>query len=198
VSCGFFGCRPGAGTLFKTTPAGTFAVLHLLTDCSPVGALVQGTDHNFYGTTEACSDATFSAPSTVFRLGGVPSRDDLVVDFGAAFGTWMLIDGDTSQWAQLRTASARNIVNGDLDGNGIDDVIVDFGAPYGASLTSASVTSPAFTRCAMTGLPRPAGASSSSSINKQVAFGPAARGEHVQARHRPRPRHRRAGDGAAQ
>ena len=60
-----------------------------------------------------------------------PSRDDLVIDFGASWGLWTR-DGDTGGWSQLHTASAKSIVTGDLDGNGIDEVIVDFGS-HGAS-----------------------------------------------------------------
>ncbi len=44
-----------AGTVFKITPSGTFTVLHIFdtTDGNgPTGALVQGTDGNFYGTTD--------------------------------------------------------------------------------------------------------------------------------------------------
>ena len=55
-----------------------------------------------------------------------PSRDDLVVDFGPTNGLW-LRNGDTAGWTQLHTLSAKNIVTGDLDGNGTDEVIVDFG-----------------------------------------------------------------------
>jgi photosystem II stability/assembly factor-like uncharacterized protein len=55
------------------------------------------------------------------------SSDDLIVDFGA-FGVWMLFDGNTGSWARLHTATAKNIVTGDLDGNGISEVIIDFGA----------------------------------------------------------------------
>jgi uncharacterized repeat protein (TIGR03803 family) len=45
---------PGDGTVFKITPTGTLTVLHSFegTDGeTPLGALVQGTDGNFYGTT---------------------------------------------------------------------------------------------------------------------------------------------------
>jgi uncharacterized repeat protein (TIGR03803 family) len=47
-------CGGGCGTVFKITPAGTLTTLHSfdLTDGAyPEGALVQGTDGNFYGTT---------------------------------------------------------------------------------------------------------------------------------------------------
>jgi uncharacterized repeat protein (TIGR03803 family) len=57
----FYGTTPlgGAhylGTLFKITPAGSLITLHSLSGSpgegvSPVAALVQGSDGNFYGTT---------------------------------------------------------------------------------------------------------------------------------------------------
>ena len=46
-----------SGTVFKVTPSGTFAVLHAFTGGIdggyPNGGLVQGSDGNFYGTTDA-------------------------------------------------------------------------------------------------------------------------------------------------
>lgn len=49
-------CSTGCGTVFKITPTGQFTVLHdfAYTDgADGTGTLVQGTDGNFYGTTEA-------------------------------------------------------------------------------------------------------------------------------------------------
>jgi uncharacterized repeat protein (TIGR03803 family) len=67
----------GCGTIFKITPSGTLTTLHSFdnTDGSlPVG-LVQGTDGNFYGTTNqggangACSDGSVgSGCGTVFKI----------------------------------------------------------------------------------------------------------------------------------
>ena len=50
---------------------------------------------------------------------------DLVIDFGASFGVWVLHNGTT--WAQLHTLTTEGITTGDLDGNGHDEVIIDFG-----------------------------------------------------------------------
>jgi uncharacterized repeat protein (TIGR03803 family) len=68
----------GCGTIFKITPSGTLTTLHSFdnTDGSvPMGSLVQGTDGNFYGTTEqggangACSDGSVgSGCGTVFKI----------------------------------------------------------------------------------------------------------------------------------
>jgi hypothetical protein len=55
--------------------------------------------------------------------------EDLLVDFGTAYGIWTLYDGAT--WAQLHSISPENMITGDLDGNGVDDVVVDFGSVYG-------------------------------------------------------------------
>ena len=47
-------CQGGCGTVFKITPAGTLTTLHSFDwydGASPTGALVQGNDGNFYGTT---------------------------------------------------------------------------------------------------------------------------------------------------
>ena len=47
-------CQGGCGTVFKITPGGTLTTLHSFDwydGASPTGALVQGTDGNFYGTT---------------------------------------------------------------------------------------------------------------------------------------------------
>jgi uncharacterized repeat protein (TIGR03803 family) len=50
------GCRPsGCGTIFKITPSGTLTTLHRFNNrdgAFPVAGLVQGTDGDFYGTTE--------------------------------------------------------------------------------------------------------------------------------------------------
>src|SRR5207253_1128280 len=52
----FFGGTSCSGTVFKITPAGTLTRLHcfggLGSGENPVGALVQATDGNFYGTTK--------------------------------------------------------------------------------------------------------------------------------------------------
>jgi len=57
-NCGMNGVPSGCGTIFKLTPAGALTTLYMF--CSnngcadgenPPGALVQGTDGNFYGTT---------------------------------------------------------------------------------------------------------------------------------------------------
>jgi uncharacterized repeat protein (TIGR03803 family) len=50
------GCNSGScGTVFKITPSGTLTTLHSFdkTDgANPAAGLIQGTDGNFYGTTE--------------------------------------------------------------------------------------------------------------------------------------------------
>jgi uncharacterized repeat protein (TIGR03803 family) len=62
--------HPGNGTVFKITPAGTFTVLHSFNGTDgerPLGALLQNTDGNFYGTTFfGGGDPDFSG--TVFKI----------------------------------------------------------------------------------------------------------------------------------
>jgi PKD domain-containing protein len=65
--------------------------------------------------------------STAIGLATPLSSDEIVVDFGT-LGLWTLFDGNTATWSRLHPLTARNIVTGDLDGNGISEVIIDFGA----------------------------------------------------------------------
>ena len=72
-------CFYNCGTVFEITPSGTLTTLHNFvgTDGSnPVGALVQGADGNFYGTTEnggandlaECNQSPLVGCGTVFRI----------------------------------------------------------------------------------------------------------------------------------
>ena len=65
----------GYGTVFRITPAGTLTTLHSFSGpdgAYPQGALVQGTDGNFYGTTSAGGayggSSTNHGDGTVFRI----------------------------------------------------------------------------------------------------------------------------------
>jgi len=61
----------GDGTIFSITPAGMLTTLFSFGPTSgalPVGGLVQGTDGNFYGTTEGIDFITFGTFGTVFRV----------------------------------------------------------------------------------------------------------------------------------
>jgi len=62
----------GCGTVFNIAPRGTLTTLHNFNNVSgafPIGALVQGTDGNFYGTTTSA----FGSGGTVFKItpGGI-------------------------------------------------------------------------------------------------------------------------------
>ena len=62
------GTGGGFGTVFKTTPAGAFTTLVNftgITGASPMGALAQGTDGNFYGTTSSGGSNNLG---TVFKM----------------------------------------------------------------------------------------------------------------------------------
>ena len=63
MNCGGGGC----GTIFKITPDGTISLLYSFENTQPGSnvQLVQGTDGNFYGTTQKLSN---TASSTVFQL----------------------------------------------------------------------------------------------------------------------------------
>ncbi|HMD83958.1 MAG TPA: choice-of-anchor tandem repeat GloVer-containing protein [Terriglobia bacterium] len=85
-----------SGTLFRISPSGTLTTLYsfcFLTGCTdgagPVAALAQGSDGNFYGTTESGGANGYG---TVFRLplGLIPG----VSPISLAFGSWA--DGATS------------------------------------------------------------------------------------------------------
>jgi len=62
----------GCGTIFKITPSGTLTTLHSFdgTDGSnPVAGLVQGTDGNFYGTTNhGGNNSTCNGCGTIFKI----------------------------------------------------------------------------------------------------------------------------------
>jgi uncharacterized repeat protein (TIGR03803 family) len=61
-------CNQGCGTVYKLTPSGTLTVLHSfhLSDGSGPNVLIQGTDGNFYGTTE--QGGTCLECGTVFKM----------------------------------------------------------------------------------------------------------------------------------
>jgi uncharacterized repeat protein (TIGR03803 family) len=65
-----YGGSGGHGTIFKITPAGVFTLLHSFTGTStdggtPYDGLVQGTDGNFYGTTQ---HGGTNSNGTVFKI----------------------------------------------------------------------------------------------------------------------------------
>ena len=55
-------------------------------------------------------------------------QTDLLSDFGIE-GLWVLTDATT--FSKITAANPKNVVAGDLDGNGGDEVIADFGAGHG-------------------------------------------------------------------
>ena len=68
----------------------------------------------------------------------VGNSPDTIVNFGAAYGAWILNYG--VGWTQLHWLSPEQVVTGDLDGNGIDDIIGDFGAIYGVWIRMNNTT----------------------------------------------------------
>jgi hypothetical protein len=61
--------------------------------------------------------------------GSATQAGRLLVDFGAAYGEWILNYGVS--WTQLHPVSPEEVVTGDLDGNGVDEIVIDFGPSYG-------------------------------------------------------------------
>jgi len=64
-----------AGVIFKVTPAGTYTVLYVfctVAGChdgaNPIGGLTQGTDGNFYGTTEYGGGSTILPEGVAFKV----------------------------------------------------------------------------------------------------------------------------------
>jgi uncharacterized repeat protein (TIGR03803 family) len=93
---------PGAGTVFKITPAGIETVIHsfsggyLAGDTStdgagPMGALIRGNDGNFYGTTYAgglgysTGDSILGGFGTVFKI--TPAGEETVLYAFDSFGS---------------------------------------------------------------------------------------------------------------
>lgn len=77
--------------------------------------------------------AELNAPLQV-DVAGMPDpspipADDLVVDFGAGLGLWVLVDD--ASWEPIHGLSSHALAVGDFDGSGIADLAVDFGAPFG-------------------------------------------------------------------
>jgi uncharacterized repeat protein (TIGR03803 family) len=61
----------GAGTVFRMTADGAVTILHAFVNgfgSRPLGALVQASDGNFYGTTQNIGGVTAGAGGTIFRL----------------------------------------------------------------------------------------------------------------------------------
>jgi len=65
---------------------------------------------------------------------------DLIVDFGAPYGIWVMRDGTT--WSQLHQFSAEALIVIDPDQSGIATVVVDFGPAYGVWTYTDGVWTP--------------------------------------------------------
>jgi uncharacterized repeat protein (TIGR03803 family) len=87
-----FGGVSGQGVVFKVTPAGVETLLHSFaggsTDgANPYTALIQGTDGNFYGTTNSGGDAScVGGCGTVFKLTPAGAESILYLFTASAFG----------------------------------------------------------------------------------------------------------------
>ena len=87
-----FGGVNGQGVVFKVTPAGVETLLHAFAGGSadganPYTALIQGTDGNFYGTTNSGGDAScLGGCGTVFKLTPAGAESILYLFTASAFG----------------------------------------------------------------------------------------------------------------
>jgi subtilisin family serine protease/N-acetylneuraminic acid mutarotase len=57
--------------------------------------------------------------------------EDLVLDFGAAYGVWSFSNNDQQQWKSINAGSPELMATGDFDGNGRDDAVFYFGPAAG-------------------------------------------------------------------
>jgi uncharacterized repeat protein (TIGR03803 family) len=82
------GLYPGCGTIFRITPSGAFSTLHNFTPtegANPFSGLVQGTNGNFYGTTDDGGQSQGYGDGTVYTLGaGLSPFVKLLPSFGKA------------------------------------------------------------------------------------------------------------------
>lgn len=126
-----FGGASGFGTVFKMTPAGTVTVLHSFAEGDPdgqqpMGALVQASDGNLYGT---CYAGGANNVGTVFRIstsgtfqklydftqatgsvGNLPRAGLIQASDGNLYGTaWESGDGGPGSIYQITTAGAATL-----------------------------------------------------------------------------------------
>ncbi len=149
------GGTTGAGTVFKLTPAGAVTTLYTfcqLTGCAdginPAAPLVQGTDGNFYGTT----DGDDSNDGTVFKItsagklttihsfgtnndGGVPLAGLIQANDGNFYGTTFTAFHDANCCGtifKITPAGALTtlITFTGTDGNGPYGLVQDTGGPF--------------------------------------------------------------------
>ena len=119
----------GCGTVFQTTPAGVLTTLHSFsgTDgASPLAALVQASDGNFYGTTEeggASSNCTGGC-GTVFQITPAGVLTTLYSFSGPPFGS--------RPHAGLVQATDGNFYGTTLSGGGYEGGIIFKMTPAGA------------------------------------------------------------------
>jgi exo-beta-1,3-glucanase (GH17 family) len=112
----------GGTTWTVRSPAATTSPLAItgLTNGTTYQVQLRAVNVNGAGT------ATLSTPGTPSTT---PGASRLLVDFGPAYGEWILNDG--TGWSSLHAFSPEDVVAGDLDDNGVDEIILDFGSTWG-------------------------------------------------------------------
>lgn len=93
-------------------------------------------DYGIYGLWKFTNNGTWtlvhSANATRVATGNTngSSTDEIIVDFGASFGTFVYVDGGATP-VYMAPGGSSGMDVGDIDGDGKVDVIINFGASYG-------------------------------------------------------------------
>jgi uncharacterized repeat protein (TIGR03803 family) len=107
------GGASGSGTVFEISADGMFTVSHSFTSngsdgSNPLSGLVQGSDGNFYGTTE---NGGVGRAGTVFRLTIVPEFQPLTLNHETLSLIWSTEAGGTYQLQYNSELSSTNWTN---------------------------------------------------------------------------------------
>jgi uncharacterized repeat protein (TIGR03803 family) len=123
-------CTSGCGTVFKITLAGTLTTLHSFdgTDGNyPAAGLVQGTDGDFYGTTNVgglgnnCADFQPTGCGTVFKITAAGTLTTLhTFNFTDGYEPWARLVQGTD--GNFYGTTAEGVVGGDICGFGCGTV----------------------------------------------------------------------------
>jgi uncharacterized repeat protein (TIGR03803 family) len=142
--CGNLGC----GTVFQIMPSGTLTTLYnfcSLTNCAdgalPEGALMQGTDGNFYGTTVfgGTSATCNTGCGTIFSLSmGLGPFVQARLNFGKVGATVGILGNGLTG----RTSVMFNGVPATLTGTFASDTYITAPVPTGATIGPIQVTTP--------------------------------------------------------
>ena len=137
----------GSGTIFKMTPGGVLTTLVSLTGTgaapgsSPLGALVQGPDGNFYGTTSGGGTGNFGTVCMVTPAGVFTSLVSFTGSTGAVLGQSpkgpLALGGDGSFYGTTQSGGSGNLGTAfKVTSGGVLTTLVNFTGATGAALGS--------------------------------------------------------------